>query len=600
MQITPTSLTITQLLGSANEQYVIPPYQRRYSWHEKQLWELIEDISLLEGSDTHLLGNIVCLTGHHVAGINKLELVDGQQRLTSISILLFCILEKLKQENEASEAQDIERLLQAKALGASPVRKIALDSLDAEEFEKHIANRDAQDGANFNLALAFKIFRQWVRTKELPQIGTFLYRLKNQAIIIRLDVSDAKDAFKLFETINNRGLRLSPTDIIKNFVLGNAARFGKQELELARNRWAELIQNLDGTNFEAFFRHFLTAQIRRRITASYVVSNFKALFMRTVKEAAQLPDRHWYTGEDDEEVSRAEESDSAEPAPEGALESEDELEGMEQITFADFLKGIVQSAKVYSDIVLAKTGVPKIDRHLVNLRMIKSVQTYGFLMSLRAGGCSDHDFTDVLRLTEAFLLRRHVCRERANENETVFARLCGVDPKEPVPTVREAFREYCPSDDKFREEFATGSFPAGLIDRARYFLEQIELHKHGKYPELLVAGPDAVHVEHIIPQKIKTKKAKDQFGDWPVYLGLKAELLHPKYVGRIGNMTLFAGALNIGASNNPYERKKAAYEESAIKMTNSLPTEFPEFRFEQVDERSTRFATLAVTLWPMP
>src|ERR1051325_5277803 len=301
MQITPTSLTITQLLGSANEQYVIPPYQRRYSWHEKQLWELIDDISLLEGSDTHLLGNIVCLTGHHVAGINKLELVDGQQRLTSISILLFCILEKLKQENEASEAQDIERLLQAKALGASPVRKIALDSLDAEEFEKHIANRDAQDGANFNLALAFKIFRQWVRPKELPQIGTFLYRLKNQAIIIRLDVSDAKDAFKLFETINNRGLRLSPTDIIKNFVLGNAARFGKQELELARNRWAELIQNLDGTNFEAFFRHFLTAQIRRRITASYVVSNFKALFMRSVKEVAQLPDRHWYTGEDDEE-----------------------------------------------------------------------------------------------------------------------------------------------------------------------------------------------------------------------------------------------------------------------------------------------------------
>jgi len=596
MQITPTSLTITQLLGSANEQYVVPAYQRRYSWQEKQLWELLDDISLLEGSDTHLLGSIVCLTGHHKAGMNKLELVDGQQRLTSVSILLHCIMEKLKEEGEMIEAQDIERLLQAKALGANPVRKIALDSLDSNEFEKQLSGQRPEHPANLNLDFAFKTFRGWVDSKELPQLGTFLYRLKNQAIVIRLDVSDAKDAFKLFETINNRGLSLSPTDIIKNFVLGNAARFGPEALELARTRWAELIVNLDGTNFEAFFRHFMTAQLKRRITVSYVVSTFKTLFMRTVKEAAQLPDHHWYTEEED--IQTAETAETAEQAPEGVTEPED-LE-VDQISFAEFLDRLVQSAKIYSDIVLARTGIPKLDRHLVHLRMIKSVQTYGFLMSLRAGGCSDSDFGTILGLTEAFLLRRHICRERSNENETVFARLCGIDPHDPISAVREAYREYCPSDEKFKEEFMTGTFPAGLIERARYCLEQIELHQQGKYPELFVGGPDVVHVEHIIPQKIKAKKAKEEFGDWPAYLGPKSELLHPKYVGRIGNMTLFAGPLNIGASNNPYERKKAAYSDSAIKMTQSLPNEFPEFRFEQVDERSREFAALAVKLWPMP
>lgn len=86
MIITPTSLTINQLFGSNNEQYIIPTYQRRYSWNERQLWELIDDIGLIEGNDTHLLGSIVCLTGHHTAGLNKLELVDGQQRLTTITI----------------------------------------------------------------------------------------------------------------------------------------------------------------------------------------------------------------------------------------------------------------------------------------------------------------------------------------------------------------------------------------------------------------------------------------------------------------------------------------------------------------------------------
>src|SRR5437773_731168 len=121
MQITPTSLTITQLLGSANEQYVVPAYQRRYSWQEKQLWELLDDVNLLEGSDTHLLGSIVCLTGYHKAGINELELVDGQQRLTTICILLQCIADRLKKEGETSTAQDVDRLLQARALGEAPV-----------------------------------------------------------------------------------------------------------------------------------------------------------------------------------------------------------------------------------------------------------------------------------------------------------------------------------------------------------------------------------------------------------------------------------------------------------------------------------------------
>src|SRR5688572_1468387 len=100
MLITPTSLSINQLLGSTNEQYIIPTYQRRYSWHERQVWELVDDILLLDGGDTHLLGSIVCLAGRHTAGINKLELVDGQQRLTTITILLECFRQRLETDAE--------------------------------------------------------------------------------------------------------------------------------------------------------------------------------------------------------------------------------------------------------------------------------------------------------------------------------------------------------------------------------------------------------------------------------------------------------------------------------------------------------------------
>lgn len=604
MVITPKSLTITQLLSGESEQYVVPAYQRRYSWQEKQLWEFLEDISLLEGSDTHLLGSIVCLTGFHTAGINKLEVVDGQQRLTTICILFQCIADRLKKDGETSAAQDIDRLLQAKALGEPAVRKILLDSLDAGEFEQHLLGNNVNAPTNKNLDSAFLLFRNWAKSKQLSDLGTFVYHLKNQCVVIRLDVSDAKDAFKLFETINNRGLRLSPTDIIKNFIFGNAARFGPEALGLARVKWADLLRYLDGTSLESFFRNFLCARLKRRITISFVIPNFKMLFMQQVSEAMTLPDRHWYFKEEpiEEEPTEEEpEEETAEDAPEtNEPQQPQQTESFSRIPFAEFLEQIAASAKVYGQIARGDTGQVVIDRHLRNLRMIKSLQTYGFLMALRAGGCNDVNFINVLKLTEALVLRRHICRERTNETERLFARLSGINCTDPLNEVKTEFRSLCPPDSKFEHEFSHFDFPSNLIDRARYCLEQFELRRQGMHLELLVAGPDAVHVEHIMPLKIKTKKAKDRFGDWPSYLGEGSEEKHPHYVARIGNLTLFAGPLNIGASNNPYERKKVAYLNSSIKLTNTLPAEFPEFGFEQIEERSEEFGSQAVQLWPMP
>ena len=112
-------------------------------------------------------------------------------------------------------------------------------------------------------------------------------------------------------------------------------------------------------------------------------------------------------------------------------------------------------------------------------------------------------------------------------------------------------------------------------------------------------GAEDVHVEHIMPQKIKTKKAKEELGDWVEYLGDRAESNHPKYVSRIGNLTLFAGALNIGASNNPFHKKRHAYRESSIKLTKELVSK-SNFKFKDIDQRSKDLAEIAVGLWPMP
>lgn len=595
MIITPTSLTINQLFGSNNEQYVIPTYQRRYSWHERQIWELVDDIGLIENADTHLLGSIVCLTGHHTAGLNKLELVDGQQRLTTITILLECIRQRLEADGESDEAAEVARLLSAKPLGGKPVRKVSLDSIDSSEFDTLVKNELGSEFKNQQLMWAFRSVREWIAEQSIEYIGSFLYRLKNQAIVIRLDVSEAKDAFKLFETINNRGLKLSPTDIIKNFLLGNAARFDDESLQLARTSWASLILHLDGTNSDAFFRYYLMAVLKVRLTATDVVPGFKNVFMSQVVEATVLPERHLYADPDEpDDPDDVDNDDHGESSEEVVIEKT-----TDKVTFKVFLQRLVKSAEVYGELVLVKTDDPVTNRHLRNLRKIKAVQTYGFLMHLRVSGCTDKNFRKVLRLTESFILRRHVCRERSNETEALFARLCGTNPVSPIESIKDAYRELCPADEKFRDDFASTNFTGNVIDRARYCLEQIEMSKHGEYAELQVLGAEDVHVEHIIPQKIKTKKAMDEFGDWVTYLGDKAEAQHPRYVSRIGNLTIFAGALNIGASNNPFRKKKQAYKESGIKITQDL-LKMPQFKFRNVEQRSKDLAAIAVELWPMP
>ena len=180
-----------------------------------------------------------------------------------------------------------------------------------------------------------------------------------------------------------------------------------------------------------------------------------------MKEAAVLPERHTYPDveeEDEDDANDPSDASGAEPHPKRPA----------KVSFHDFFSRLVLCARVYGEIVLAKTADDRIDRHLRNLRMIKAVQTYGFLMHLRVGGCSDRDFREVLRITESFVLRRHICRERANETEALFARLCGNNPKAPMPSTKQSYLELCPSDEKFKEEFAGANFSANLIDRARY------------------------------------------------------------------------------------------------------------------------------------
>ncbi|MEJ5054467.1 HNH endonuclease family protein [Sphingobacterium sp. MYb382] len=198
----------------------------------------------------------------------------------------------------------------------------------------------------------------------------------------------------------------------------------------------------------------------------------------------------------------------------------------------------------------------------------------------------------------SLMLRRHICSRRTSENDDIFANLLRLDnsSKGYIANIAEQLRESFPEDDEFVLRFPTSEFKLQVLDRARYILAEIEYDVTGRTGELIISSNEDVHIEHIIPQKITTKKAKDEFGDWETYLGDKARIHHKTKVHYIGNLTLLAGSLNITASNNPFSRKKKSYKESNISITNKLAAQ-NDFKFFHVEKRGGDLAEIAKRIW---
>ena len=243
MKINPTTQTIANFFNNPTEQFSVPAYQRRYAWGEPQLDALFNDVNLLREGDTHLLGTVVLLADTHSPGVNRLELVDGQQRITTLCILLRVLQENLNAEEHAEELGEIRKYLRCRS-GNDILHKIILGDLDRSDFMKIMGEMKADDLENKKLVQAMSSFSQKIRTENFDTIG-FYRKLVNQVELIRLDIGQAKDAYKLFETINNRGLKLSSADIIKNFLLGHGSILGPEILEEVKEKWSQLILNLD-------------------------------------------------------------------------------------------------------------------------------------------------------------------------------------------------------------------------------------------------------------------------------------------------------------------------------------------------------------------
>ena len=593
MKITPTTLTLQQFFSVGNEQFLIPAYQRRYAWGQRQQRELFDDLRLLASGDTHLLGTVLFLSETHKPGINQLELVDGQQRVTTITILMRVLARRFEREQKEKTAQKIAELLQCEGVDEKVMSKLQLGDLDHSDYVRIMDAGDISEAQNSYLSGAYLNFTVWVEQFSVDELNAFFHKLMNSASIIRLDVGAAKDAYKLFETINNRGLRLKPTDIIKNFLLGHASSLPAGTLDKVKVDWRKLTVALDGLDSDDFFRQWLAGKLHRKVTKTKLVADFKAYYLRHVQEAESMAEFISSTIKDDE--------DEDEPEDVAITDEDDETietsPKIKKIKLTAFAKALRQSAELYAELLWHNTGSNTVNRHIANLWRIKAFQAFTWLLDMFGRESLDEKAqVRLLRALESFMMRRHICEKRSNELETIFAGLTGIAENGYEKAVLAILRDHTPDDDEFESSFASFPFVPAVIDRARYALEMFEYNAIGHKNEYYLADPDELELEHIIPKAADKPNTKKEFGDWPSYLGTGWKAKHTKMLHRIGNMTLLADELNVVASNNPFLAKRKEYSKSNIRLTKDLVSH-PNFKFKQVEDRSEAFAKKAVVLW---
>lgn len=601
MNIVPNKLSLAQLFANTNEQFVVPSYQRRYSWKYQHTGAMFDDIDLLNENDGHLFGMIILHAGAYNGGFMKPELVDGQQRLTTLNLLLKSIEKAFRKIAREETANEIKKMLLCKGPDKVLKNKVLMGDLDNPDYSIIMAEGDFEEIQNKNLREAMENFDDWLSEYGEEDLDNFYHKLINVAVIIRLDVTLAQDAYKLFETINNRGLKLSATDIIKNFLLGHASKINDETtLEQVKNIWAQIIKELDGIDTDNFFRQYFCSILKRKITFNALVEEFKTHYIKNVENTDLLGEFETYSDHVD---SDTEDDDILDYNGDSIEESNDlkpEIENNTKLSIVEFLKSIRNATEIYKKMYREEFDEKWINHHITNLWRIQCLPSFIFLMHFFQKGYSKKTKILILQMIESFMLRRHICEKKTGENDFIFAHLMDALDEEKEEDMIYVFKEkildYYPEDSEFEDKLPTYQFKGKIENRARYILEQIEYQKRGNTKETFISTSEDVHLEHIVPQTINTKKAITEYGDWVSYLGEKAMIKHKRYVARIGNLTLLAAPLNIQASNNPFTRKKSSYRKSDLLITKDLASK-NDFKFYHIDQRGEEITKKALKIW---
>jgi hypothetical protein len=545
-----------ELIGNGKT-YRVPPYQRDYSWTEEQWEDLWNDMLELRGNpdSRHYMGALVV----EAKNDREFSIIDGQQRMATLSILALAVIKQLEDLNSA-DPRNLERAseLRKRFIGEKDPASLAessklfLNDTDNPFYQDYLVqlreplNRSRLTKSNRLLWECFQYFgRQLGSLPGLQADGLATARIlsevvSRQLMFILIRVDDDLNAYLVFETLNARGLELTTTDLLKNYLFSRV-RVGT-DLDQLKRRWTALIGTVGQERFPEFLRyHLLTRQRQVR----------KQRLFKLVRDETRTP----------EEVFGLM----------TALEARAEL-------FAAILD---QNHGYWSERPEARP-------------VIKELSLFGVTQMMplvfAAWERMPDDFVRVLKIVSVVSFRYTVVSGlNTNLLEPVYHEAAKAVLEGIAKTPGQVFnqlRQLYVDDGRFSDNFANLTIDAaGQRKRlAKYILARIEADAASK---TLDPDTDPATIEHILPANPNQDWAEDF-----------AETHWDSSVDRLGNLTLLESSLNRRASNQAYRQKAALYEESAYFITKRVQALAPEaWTLALLNERQRQMAARAVHLW---
>ena len=560
-----------KLMESQFNQYIVPIYQRTYSWGEKQcqvLWEDIIKISKKKNSDRHFIGSTVCYKSDEIdlpGQIKKEIIIDGQQRITTLSLLMIAIArtyEKNGQENVATvirknylineDGKDDERY---KLLPTNQDKETYLALVDGVENELKEPSQPVLD--------AFNLFMSLLDNDAEALQNAYVGLQKLDLVYIGLS-SESDNPQLIFESMNSTGLKLTQGDLLRNYLLLDLEVDEQEELYKKYWRPIELDFGVEvyKEKFDYFLRDYLTMKERRttiRLDSGYdEFKNFheeskgtKGEALEELRRFAKYYARIYRCNDEDKELNE--------------LWKELKIQKVEVAN--PFL------IQVYNDYEKAK------EDDSINL--------------------SKQDFVDIVKTVNSYVYRRYVCNIPTNSLNKTFALLGDNIEKENYKEsvfasllLLENYKEF-PSDEEFEKAFIEKDVYTGRL--GNYTLAKLENYTHTKDMMNLDNSSD-VTIEHVLPENKNLKSY------WREALGENWQELQKKYVHTVGNLTFSNRAYNSEMQDYSFEDKMKV--EGGIKYSNYRLSDdianSSKWGIEEIVSRSQRLAKDALNIWKRP
>lgn len=560
--------TLNKLLNTSR-QFIVPIFQRNYSWQKsqyEQLWFDILRASKFKEKQNHFIGSIVYIDMGTPAGRpQQLLLIDGQQRLTTISILLCAIKDYVQKFNLETKLINLAKIKNQFLYNSDEIDedryKLLLNVQDKETYIKLIDNTIfTVNKPATNIIKCYEFFYERIEDfiKEYGQIDEIYAGIfKLSLVSISLD-KDSDNPQMIFESMNSTGKDLSQTDLLRNYLLMDLTP--EKQTRLYKTYWkpmeelfGEDIYKNDVNKFDYFIRDFLTlkSDTGHICKINNVYENFKRYYLdNNCEKFAVLKDLFTYA---------------------------------KYYACIDLLQEKDDELKLYWQ------EFKKLDSHVVYPFLLKLYDDYSRQILIK------EDFKKILQVVISYLWRRAICEIPTNSLSKTFATLYqAVDKDDYVNSVIKAFvfkssYKRFPSDYEVREKLQTKDIYHFRL--RKYLLEALENYYHKEPIDLNTAN---YTIEHIMPQNIEHNLS------WQQMLGEDWQEVHSLYLHTLGNLTITG--YNAEMSNKSFVEKvngESGFKHSHLKLNESI-AQCDVWNKKAIQRRTNILTDIILKIWKYP